>query len=354
MKTSASKPAASAPPQSSSRSHKESASSGESIVQSAQVGTTAPPPFHQMVNSSPRGLAQRHAISRIFGASVVQRAGDPEGLMPEHHASGFTYHHIIPENKLHSLWETLESKDHTRLLKGGLGSVVDRGLDQLKSAALGNITLDLKKEIGEVTGSWESSKFEAIVADAIAGKSPEQLADTHFPGLKDPSHEYHGSYLPIKTIFNKRFKVIGESTGKNVTDTVAAEEDAFMADANAKAVVNKLLMWMPGNIHRGPSKRVTPGDAAFDKDLDDGGDSFEEAAKQVISPEHFATIKSLDQKIDAYLGNPSDTSVLPDLGKLLEKMKAFSVTDYKPENWEEVNVGTKKKPKTASRLRKKV
>lgn len=110
---------------------------------------------------------------------------------------------------------------------------------------------------------------------------------------------------------------------------------------------------MPGNIHRGPSKRLTPGDAAFDKDLDDGGDSFEEAAKQVISPEHFATIKSLDQKIDAYLGNPSDTSVLPDPGKLLEKMKAFSVTDYKPENWEEMNVGTKREPKTASRLKKK-
>ncbi len=307
-----------------------------------------------VVHRSPRGVTQHRAITQLFGAAVVQRAGDPEGLMPEHHASGFTYHHIIPENKLHKLWDTLETNDHTKELQGGLGHVVERGLGQLKSAATGNIKRDLRKEIGEIANEWSDEKFEEIVNDAIAGASPEALTAKYFPGLEDKQHEYHSSYLNIKTIFNKRFKVIGESKGKDVTGTVAAEGEEFLADAGAKAVVNKLLMWMPGNIHRGPSKRFIPGDTGFDKDVDDGGDSFEEAAKQVISAKQFETVSELDKKIDVYLGNPSDTAVLPRIGELLEEMKAYSVTDYVPDNWVEATVGAKKNQKKAWRLKKKV
>ncbi len=316
-----------------------------------------------MVHRSPRSVTQRRAITQVFGAAVVQRAGDPEGLMPEHHASGFTYHHIIPENKLHKLWETLEDKNHTKELKGGLGHVVERGLGQLKSAATGNIKRDLRKEIGEIANGWADEKFDAIVNDAIAGASPDALTAKYFPGLEDKQHEYHSSYLNIKTIFNKRFKVIGESTGEDVKGTVAADGGEFLADAGAKAVVNKLLMWMPGNIHRGPSKRFVPGDTGFDKDLDDGGDAFEEAAKQVIPPKQFETVKELDEKIDVYLGNPSGTAALPRIGELLEAMKAYSVTDYDLANWEEVTLGGtnaetkgKKKQETgkkAWRLKKK-
>lgn len=345
-------------------------SHGEAIVANEGPGAEAQRPLQRMmdtsfrvahrgaqadmVHRSPRGVTQRRAMTRLFGAAVVQRAGDPEGLMPEHHASGFTYHHIIPENKLHKLWETLEGQHHTAQLKGGLGQVVERGLGQLQSAATGNIKRDLQKEIGEITSAWADEKFDAIVKDAIAGASPEALTSKYFPGLEDKQHEYHSSYQNIKTIFNKRFKVIGESKGEDVKGTVAAEGEDFMVDEGAKAVVNKLLMWMPGNIHRGPSKRFVPGDAGFDKDVDDGGDAFEEAAKQVIPAKQFETVKALDAKIDAYLGNPGDTSVLPAIGVLLEEMKAYSVTDYVPDNWVEATVGAKKSQKKAWRLKKKV
>src|SRR5262245_3779400 len=50
--------------------------------------------------------ARRPAAGQPGGRAVtIQRAGDPEGLMKEHHASKFTYHHIIPENKLEAFWD---------------------------------------------------------------------------------------------------------------------------------------------------------------------------------------------------------------------------------------------------------
>jgi hypothetical protein len=302
------------------------------------------------IGASPR-VAQLARIAQLAVGSVVQRAGDPEGLMPEHHATNFTYHHIIPENKLHKLWETLEEHQHTSLLKAGLKSVASRGIDQLKSAALGNIKLDLKKEINEVVGTWDDDKYKAIVDEAVEGSNSETLVNKYFPGLEKSTHEYHSSYLPIKASFNKRFKVLGQTKGSDVAKSVGADGAGFLADGAAKTAVNQLLMWMPGNIHRGPSKRFTPKDSGWKKALDDGGDGFEDAAAKIISGGQFATLKSLNEKIDAYLGDPTSTAPLTDIGTLLDAMKSYSVTEYNPDQWVEATEGAKKSAKKAWRFK---
>jgi hypothetical protein len=305
------------------------------------------------------GAVQRSTITSklkqnsVSNMGLLQRAGDPEGLMKEHHASGFTYHHIIPENKLHTLWDLLSKNNHLARLQTGLKSVTKRGLEQFNEAGLSNIKLDLKKEISEIVNDWSDEKYEEIMAEACAGKSSELLANQFFPGLEKDTHEFHSSYRNIINIFNKRFKVMGQTTGDKITSTVGADGSEYLGDDSAKETVQKLLMWMPGNIHRGPSKRFTPKDKGFDKDLDDGGDSFEEAAKQIISSTQFETVQSLNTNIDKYVVNPSDTSVLATIGNLLDQMKSFSVTDYDASQWEEVTIGPKKSAKTAWRFKKK-
>src|SRR5436309_11624400 len=113
-------------------------------------------------------------------------------------------------------------------------------------------------------------------------------------------------------------------------------------------------MWMPGNIHRGPNKRLTPKDkGAFDKDLDDGGDEFEEGAKNVIGADQFQTLSALNAAIDTYLKMPDETDILATIASLLDKMKSYSVKDFDEAEWEEVTAGPPKARKTAWRLKKK-
>lgn len=285
------------------------------------------------------------------GAGALQRAGDPEGLMKEHHASGFTYHHIIPENKLETFWETLSEHGHLSLIQAGLKSVTKRGLEQFNEAALSNIKLDLKKEIPEVTGSWGDQEFTNILKDAKAGGTNEELTKKHFPGIDDPTHQYNSSYRSIVNIFNKRFKLLAQTTESATTATVSAEGEAYLADKDAKNAVHQLLMWMPGNIHRGPSKRFTPKDKGmWNKGLDDGGEEFEEAAKLIIPGGQFETVSKLNAAIDTYIKAPDKTEILATIAALLDDMKSYSVKDYDASEWEEVTrPGPTKKspPKTA-------
>jgi hypothetical protein len=274
--------------------------------------------------------------------------------MKEHHASGFTYHHIIPENKLESFWKKLSKHGHLSLVQSGLKSVTTRGLAQFDEAALSNLKRDLTKEINEVVGTWDESKFKEVVAAGKGGGTSAALVDKFFPGLSERSHEYHGSYQPLIDIFNKRFKLTADTSTSAITATVSAEGADYLADEKAKMGVHQILMWMPGNIHRGPSTRFTPKDKAhFNKELDDGGDEFEEAAKLIISDEQFQTVSALNDAIDTYLKTPTQTEVLATVSSLLDKMKGYSVKDYDESQWEKVTLGSKKNQKTAWRFKKK-
>ena len=279
------------------------------------------------------------------GAAKLQRAGDPQGLMKEHHASKFTYHHIIPENKLLAFWNKLKAKGHLPLIQTGLKSVTTRGLAQFDEAALSNIKLDLNKEIKPVVESWDESKFKEVLADGKLGGSSEALAKKFFPGIEEPGNFYNSSYRPIIDIFNKRFKLVAETSTAAIAATVGAEGDGYLADEHAAAGVEQLLMWMPGNIHRGPSTRFQPDDKGMHhKDLDDGGKEFEEAAKLIISDVQFQTVKALDDAISRYNKPSGDTEDLKTVPALLDAMKSYSVHDYDETEWvEETRQSTNKK-----------
>src|SRR5512143_984909 len=85
------------------------------------------------------GLPLAREIARLnLPSTSLQRAGDPKGLMKLHTKTKQTYHHIIPENKLHTLWDTMAKHKHFRQLKPGLKSVVARGYSQLDTAIMHN------------------------------------------------------------------------------------------------------------------------------------------------------------------------------------------------------------------------
>jgi hypothetical protein len=310
-------------------------------------------PQAQLLLQRQQSLGNRGVTELLRGRRSLQRAGDPQGLMKEHHASNFTYHHIIPENKLKDFWKKLQAKGHLKLVQAGLRSVTTRGLAQYDEAALSNVKLDLNKEINEVTKDWKEEKFKELVAEGKTGGTSEALAKKYFPGIEVPDNEFHSSYRPIVNIFNKRFKLTAETSVDAIAEAVNSQDGGFMKDDKAAAGVQQLLMWMPGNIHRGPSKRFVPGDEGFDKTLDDGGDTFEEAAKLIISAKQYETVSSLNTAIDTYIGDPDKTDILGTVATLLDDMKAYSVKDYDPSEWEEVTLGPKKKQKKAWRFKKK-
>jgi hypothetical protein len=231
--------------------------------------------------------------------------------------------------------------------------VTTRGLAQYDEAALSNVKLDLNKEISEVTRDWSEAKFKELVAEGKTGGTSEALAKKYFPGIEVSGSEFHSSFRPIVNIFNKRFKLTAETSVTDIAGTVAAEDGGYMKDDKAAAGVKQLLMWMPGNIHRGPSKRFTPEDEGFDKTLDDGGDTFEEAAKMIITAKQYETVSSLNTAMDTYIKAPDKTDILATVATLLDDMKAYQVKDYDAAEWEEVTLGPKKKQKKAWRFKKK-
>lgn len=62
------------------------------------------------------------------------------------------------------------------------------------------------------------------------------------------------------------------------------------------------IAWNPGNVHRGPSSslRRSPGKLGFDALIDDGGNSFEIAAANLVSTGHFALLTRLNQEVTAF------------------------------------------------------
>lgn len=332
---------------------RERAGTEEVVPQRVEREALGAPSMHAGSVLALQRSAGNHAVSQLLrahaGGHTLARAGDPEGMMVDHAKNAptkMTFHHIIPENKLEKLWDKIDEQGHFKHIKTGLQAVTTRGLAQFDHAAKANIKRDLNAEVKDLVGKWEDEKFEEIVAEAKLGTSNNtDITKKFFPGIEKSEHEFHFNFRGIVSIFNRHFKILGESSTAKISATVNKERDEeLLADGDAKTAVKKLIMWMPGNIHRGPTTRFTPKDGAnWKEDLDDGGDKFESAAKKVVSPTQFTTVDSLNKAIDKYLATPDDTGLLADVSKYLDEMKAYSMTEYNPDQWEEVERGTSKK-----------
>jgi hypothetical protein len=103
------------------------------------------------------------------------------------------------------------------------------------------------------------------------------------------------------------------------------------------------MEWNPGNIHRGPksSYRLDPKFVSqFEALQDDGGDSFEYAAVNLVGTEHFAKLELLSRNIPYLLqadtDNPSQ-GTLTLAGGIIAQMldiQACGVTKFQESSWE--------------------
>jgi hypothetical protein len=103
------------------------------------------------------------------------------------------------------------------------------------------------------------------------------------------------------------------------------------------------MEWNPGNIHRGPksSYRLDPKYVSqFEALQDDGGDSFEYAAVNLVGTEHFTKLELLSRNISSLLqadtDNPSQET-LTLAGGIIAQMvdiQAYGVTKFQESSWE--------------------
>ena len=113
------------------------------------------------------------------------------------------------------------------------------------------------------------------------------------------------------------------------------------------------VTWNPGNIHRGPESklRLNPEDADhFNESLDDGGDSFEKAAVNLVAAEHYTELTELNGKLDELLGKGDDVLLEPetldlaiDIIKRMRTIQGRELTQFKKGAWKEVTIGGEKK-----------
>jgi hypothetical protein len=235
-------------------------------------------------------------------------------------------------------------------MKSGIQAVTERGLSQFDSAAQANVTKLLTSTIDDLLGEgkkWPKPDVAAIVAEGKAGAKSADIVEKFFPGMAEDG-ELKGDYKALVDGFNRHFKVIGTSSASAISATANPEADKdFLADEKAKEAIEKFIRWMPGNIHRGPSKRFTEKEDGelWNADLDDGGDKFESAAKKVVSAPQFKTLETLNAAIDSYLAAPDETTHLATISTCLDQMKAYSMTEYNKDQWAEVERGVGKKKK---------
>lgn len=382
------------------------------------------------------------APERNWREVLIQRAGPYQGLLPEHDTYGdkykfqgvdsdkFTYHHIIPENKLHEALPKLkaileaegESDERSRLkagvekLKGAAreqwintrarnttyainkeysdyGVVVTEG--QLKPLIADNTTLDpLFKTVKDLVVEQLRTKLKykflrakSDFRDALSEqlKEPESTWVGAVQGLVDANKlenypvvdpqavvaainsapqprkgSRKGNIMRAVDVYVNGVTFDEYSTGKHPelhADSVAMPaylkrivRDSGMPKQGQDELEDSVT-WMPGNIHRGPESKTRLSPKAgkdFDHLVDDGGDSFETAAANLVETPHFQRLIALDGKLgriiaidDGKLITAENITLAADTVEDMLAIQQFGLTQYDKENWREKTVGGK-------------
>ena len=400
--------------------------------------------------STPRQVIQIHPSA----ANIVQRAGEYRGLLPEHTTysdtytfeggskDDFTYHHIIPENRLHEVLAKLniifgsdvDSEDMERLRSGS--ETLKGGARELWiDTRTRNTTYAINHEFKDYGVAVDGSEIKKLIVaqnthkplfDAIAAlifKSIQARLEPDFTTmkgklrkgvveiLKGPERDWLWavSNLVGKIKFNGKpifqsaeVENIIASTPKGRRGTnkgniirgieeysAATTFDVFYrthypelqwdysgTTTSLKKVVKEnglprdnqdeltdAVTWIPGNIHRGPSSklRINPKDKKnFKVLLDDGGETFEKAAANLVAQGHYELLARLNEHVETLNGTAEEDLTKPEnvklaadmLGEMVELQK-FGVTQFNKDAWQEisVNTGTDKKPKMEKKMR---
>lgn len=265
----------------------------------------------------------------------VQYASEPLGILVNHPSGGvsFTFHHIVPENRLKLAWDKikqqkLQNPQNTSEMMPGFKGVLSKGYSTLIESAKINIIKGLKAA-DCYTDQFKGDKFPTPeIIETELRKLDDSYASTQMAReLLKPSPS--GKLLAqVRTVISKNTKAITNADGDYVTEADSSKVDTAVKN---NPVLKHMIMWIPGNIHRGPSDRINPDGEGWLADRDDGGDSFERSAKKVVASGHWTALEGLNNAVEGVIG---DTKTVGDLDTAITGITQYGMAEYDADKWE--------------------
>lgn len=190
-----------------------------------------------------------------------------------------TLHHVIPRNKLSTLWNRI-------------------------------------RELNKFSDTKIQTSFKSVADRAIgATQDPARLWQQDSNGQQMTAAEMRDS--------------VKKANDNSVDALTNAEQDRAGA-------MERALQWMPGNIHNGPTNRLIPGNDGWDEGKDDGGDEFEKSAKKVMPRKQFTKLEALNNSIDD--GKPTGKNISSYIRRMADQIQDISrvnsITAYDATKWE--------------------
>lgn len=167
----------------------------------------------------------------------------------------FTYHHIIPRERLRDFWNNLATNNELSYteMKTLCAAIIDHHYDRL---------------IGT-----------KVVRPYLRSERPICL-------------EADGEFVERGTL-------------KAVVDKGRKGDVLTATETNQLDIFTHMYQWWGGNIHIGPSDRLNPNSTYWKEDYDDGGNQFEVSAQHVIPQETFNHLQTASNEMVSCIGpNP--------------------------------------------------
>jgi hypothetical protein len=269
-----------------------------------------------------------NAVAWSRPSQVTQLAGAYEGRMAKHDTYGdsytmdgkkkseFTYHHVIPENKillvLDKIAEVVDKDDQVKNLKEGIANHAKAQFDEamVKDTAF-YLTNEIKNYNTAPPITVEADEARKIITAEHTDRGALITAFQDMLGAKLGKLEA----TTDEAVLTERKDLAAKFKEKAFEELIAKNAISGIDDKFEEGAI-----WMPGNIHRGPkgSYRLDPkNNKQFKEWQDDGGDSFEKAAANLVSVDHFAKLWALNAEMDKMIGMD-----VPEKSEE-EKVKAF-------------------------------
>lgn len=194
---------------------------------------------------------------------------------------------------------------------------------------------------------YDRETFELQLQDALqAVRDEEKRSGTRGDRLGRRSVKEHIMRVfemhNLEAYFRRAFPELSSLELRRGTLGKLLQENALPHEE--KEHLEHAVQWNPGNIHRGPSssKRLNPESTReFDELVDDGGDNFEKAAANLVTTEHYRTLKALNTKIDRFLAGSIEDALDDDsieaaieIVAQMHDLMTFGLTRFDERQWE--------------------
>ncbi|GAA4034368.1 hypothetical protein GCM10022409_18420 [Hymenobacter glaciei] len=268
-----------------------------------------------------RALVQRQMRPALgaagrTSAGIYQFAGEYEGRMARHDTykdsyefgdrkTDFTYHHVIPENKIHQVLKKIksvvDSEDKVKNLKEEIGT---HAKSQFVKALVTDTAFYISKEIDDFKTDPVITLSESEAEEVIRAEHGDRILVIN--GIRNI---LKSKLSRLETSVDDEVLKQRMNLGEKLLEKGFEEKIAKYAISGIGAEDNftEGAVWMPGNIHRGPkgSFRLDPKNAKQFLDWqDDGGDKFEKAAANIVSVEHFGKLWKLNAEMNKLIDMP--------------------------------------------------